>query len=398
MIKKISAIVLALVLCLSVVVMPASALELASGMNVAFELKWDKEYYNPGDTATLSVYMKATDDLELATGSIIIGLNSAQITQADNPVADLKANAVGSDLWNSYWKDPASSQIAWLASAIVTRVETANSDAEKGIYDQYMKIVIARNTSGSHANAGSNKNGLPGADINALEEPIITFSYVVSANAAEGTKLKAGITSGSLTCSPAQTAFKYYSNPGNATTAPSVAASTIDVTSAAAESTIGEASTPLTVKYMRDQIKFDANKDGSYAGSFNYRILAELDNFDEVFASVDEAKASITDVGFVFNKGAALDVAAAKAQVEGGEKTYSQVSNIYVSTSFEAGKYVIACTVYGIDDADKASTLSALAYVIYEQDGETKYAYFDAAQTSTFEGLYNTYYSQQFPA
>lgn len=409
MIKKISAIVLALVLCLSVVVMPASALELASGMNVAFELKWDKEYYNPGDTATLSVYMKATDDLELATGSIIIGLNSAQITQADNPVADLKANAVGSDLWNSYWKDPASSQISWLASAIVTRVETANSDAEKGIYDQYMKIVIARNTSGSHANAGSNKNGLPGADINALEEPIITFSYVVSADAAEGTKLNAGITSGSLTCSPAQTAFKYYSNPGNATTAPSVAASTIDVTSAAAESTIGEPSVDLILgSANREQIKFDKDlTTGEYAGTFAYRTFVELVNLEEVFgdaASADNTDAGmadntyITEAGYVVTAGT-LDEAGAKAYVEGtGSLPSAHVADdsAYISTSYISGKYVMALTITNIPDADKTASLGGLAYVKYMQNGTEKVAYFTIT-SQTFSGLYDTYKGQAFP-
>lgn len=164
---------------------------------------------------------------------------------------------------------------------------------------------------------------------------------------------------------------------------------------------VGGSETPvapdLTVKYFKDQIRFQKNG-ADYAGKFDYRILAEIDNFDEVFEDIDDAKARITDVGFVFNKGAAIELDKAKAQVEGGAATYSQVKNIYISTSYDKAEYVIACLVTNIPDADKGTNLSALAYVIYEQDGVTKYAYFDAVQTSPFTTLYNEYYSQAFPA
>ena len=238
MVKKISAIILAFVLCLSAMIVPTMAAELADGMNIAFELKWDKDAYEPGETATLSVYMNASEALQLGTGSFIIGLNSAQIAQADNSVDDIKAKAVGSDLWNSFWKEPANATVSWLTSAIVSKVQAQNTDEENALYDQYMKIVIARNTSsGWHENASDLKYGLPGADINALEEPIITFSYVVSADIESGTKLNAAITSGSTTCSPAQTAFKYIKAPGASTTA-NVAATTFDLSAAVATATV----------------------------------------------------------------------------------------------------------------------------------------------------------------
>lgn len=158
-----------------------------------------------------------------------------------------------------------------------------------------------------------------------------------------------------------------------------------------------EPATPLTVSYWKDQIKFNtvggsganANK---YNGTFDYRILATIDNFDDVYASIEEN--TIIDVGFIFNKGAAIDLDAAKAQVEDGTETYSQVKDVYVSTAYQGEKYVMSCIVRKVADADKGSLLSAMAYIVYEQDGETKYAYFDEVQTSTFETLYSTYYPQ----
>lgn len=401
MIKKISAIVLALVLCLTVVVMPASAADLELGdANVAFSLKWDKEYYSAGETAYLSVYMDAADDLALYTGSFLIGLNSSVFSQADNPIDDVKANAVTSDLFASYWK-PADTQLSWLASSIATRVNTANTTEEQALYDHYLKYTAAKNASGSHANALNNKDGFYGSEFDPTE-PIVTIALVVSADVADGTAVNAAITSGSLTSTPAQTAWKYYSNPGNATTSANVAASTFDVSQAVATNAqIGEPaapSVPLTVSYWKDQIRFDTNANtGAYAGTFDYRILATIDNFDEVYADVEAGKASIQDVGFVFNRTAALVEADAKAQVEGGTVKYSTVSNVSVSTSYQGETYVMSCLVNNIPDADKGTILSAMAYVEYVQDGVTKYAY-SAVQTSTFEDLYSTYYSQAFPA
>lgn len=158
--------------------------------------------------------------------------------------------------------------------------------------------------------------------------------------------------------------------------------------------------TPLTVVKWKDQIKFDTNKDGSYKGTFSYRTLADLNNFYEIFDDVADAVDTadgdgILDAGFVFNKGAALDIAAAKAQVEGGDAVYTQTQNTYLSTTMKDGSVVMACVVYGINDADAATALSTLAYVKYMQDGEVKYAYYDV-ETGTFEGLYNEHYSEAF--
>ena len=75
--------------------------------------------------------------------------------------------------------------------------------------------------------------------------------------------------------------------------------------------------------------------------------------------------------------------------MESGAATYSAVTNAYVSTSFGGKEYVMACYVDNIADADVDTALSALGYVKYMVDGETKVATFDAVQTSTFRTLYD---------
>jgi|GEM_PF-5768849 len=380
MIKKISAIVLAIVLCLSVVVVPASALELADGMNISFELKWDKEYYAAGETATLSVFMKCSEDLQLGTGSLMFAFDSSVIDTSVDP------ELISSDFWTSFWKDAANSAGWFTTTTILNKVTTANTADENSLYDSYYKIVISRDTAnGTHENATDLKYGLPGADINALAdagEPILQMVYTVASDVADSTAMKAAITTGSVACSPAQTAFKYIKTPGKSTTA-NVAASTFDVTSAVADATIGAATSTYTVTYKdgntvlktfadveegsatptianptkagyifngwspavaatvtadaeyvaqwtklldlgdanREQIKFDKKADGTYAGTFAYRTFVELANFDEIFGNVagatDEADGTyLVDAGYVVTAGT-LDVAGAKAYVEG---------------------------------------------------------------------------------
>lgn len=403
MIKKISAVVLALVLCLSVIVVPVSALDLADGMNVAFELKWDKEYYSAGETATLSVYMKVTDDMQLGTGSILIGLNSAQISQADNTISDIKDKAVASDLWNSFWKDPASSTVSWLPSAMVSQVQAANTETENALYDHYMKIVIARNTTGGwHENATTLKYGLPGADINALadaDEPIISFSYVVAADVADGTALNAAITEGSVNAKTAQTAFKYIKAPGASTTA-NVATTAFDVTAATATATIGEATPELTIVKDKTQINFDPDQNGYYEGTFAIRQFVEFDNLLDVFGTPAEAKdgadgTGLTEVGFVYattdkyNKTDALAVIDDNTE-SGTYGAYTLDNDAYISTTAKAGSYVMGYTVKNI--SDKSVSLTILAYAKYEVNGKEAIATKEIA--GDYSDIYSTYESK----
>ncbi len=159
----------------------------------------------------------------------------------------------------------------------------------------------------------------------------------------------------------------------------------------------------LTIEHMKQQIRFQENADGTYAGKFDVRFLAKITNFEEVFADFSMAEDgsqstghTITEAGFLYNKGA-MDEATAKAQIESGSGSYSkaEVKHIAVNYTDDFGgdaNYVLACVV--TDITDPAATCSAMAYVVYN-DGT--YAY-SPVQTATFETLYNTYYSEVFPA
>ena len=401
MVKKISAVLLALVLCFSVVVMPASAAgfapdyELATGKNFAYKLEWDKASYNPGDTAYLSLYMRVAPDMEFYTGSFAIGFNSSVITQADNPVTTIKANAVASDAWTAYWKAPSNSTVSWLSSAIVTRIQTANTAEENALYDQYMKYVIARDTStGTGVNATDNKHGVTSAEINDLgDTPIIKFAFKVSESAAPGTALNAAITSGTLTSTPAQTAQKYYKNPGTNNLTGDVTG--FDVSAAVATATVG--TTGPAVAKSKAQVKMTPNSATTVEDAFSFRVTSVITDadWDAYFANSADSAATtnaIKAVGFVAYKGTAgFNLDTAKAVAQGTPAAgYDVATTDYIQKANDTSDAFFGCRL----DITSAATRSDVTYVAFVQyldaTGNTAYAFYDAEQQALLNTNYDT--------
>ncbi len=175
-------------------------------------------------------------------------------------------------------------------------------------------------------------------------------------------------------------------------TKPSISTLPMTYTNAVVE--VSAPSYDYGVEYMKDQIRFDV-KDGAYAGTFDYRVLAQLTNFAdeaEVVEYVDEA-------GFVFNIGSEIDVDTAKAQIESDTAGYTIVRTAYVSTSHADADFVMACLVKDIPDADKGETLYTLGYIkLYDGTVITFPAVVESTFSNGVDGLYDTYYSQAFPA
>lgn len=205
--------------------------------SINFELKWDKEKYLPGETAQLSIYMNVANSLSLGNGAITIGLDSNTVLQDDNSAIDIKTSMITSELYESFWK--ISPTMAWQTAVVVSKIQNANTQEENEVYDQYLKILFTKNTAGSHENATNTKNGIYGYEFN-IDEPIMTLSFVVSSDVAFGTPLNAAITSGTILGKPVCTYFKYYVDPGNATTTANVDATTIDISQAYATASISD--------------------------------------------------------------------------------------------------------------------------------------------------------------
>ena len=412
MVKKISALVLALVLCLSVVVVPASAGVDLGDDTFAIALEWDKSSYKAGDTAYLSVYADGADDLSFFTGTITFGVSSSVFDPAVHTTAYLKENTETADWFNSYYTAAADGAISQLAASVSNNVTAANTAEEKALYDWYVKIGFAKNGSGWHENTSNTKDGFYGSDFNP-DEPLMVIAFTVREDVADGTAVRAAVTSGTFlkpTATAPSTGIKYFKTPGSSTTKVNVSADAIAISQADTMNTngevvIGEEVAASIVNPLRDgQIRFHKNGT-AYAGSFDVRALAVIsgDDFDATFTDIATAKTMISEIGFVFAQGAnvtAPSMDAVKALVENGTAAagYTKKTVNYISTSVDEGNYVFSCIATDIPDAEKNNSLVAVGYIAYTVDGETVYAYYPAAQTISFAGLFNTHYADAFGA
>ena len=407
MVKKISALVLALVLCLSVVVVPASAGVDLGDDTFAIALEWDKSSYKAGDTAYLSVYADGADDLSFFTGTITFGVSSSVFDPAVHTTAYLKENTETADWFNSYYTAAADGAISQLAASVSNNVTAANTAEEKALYDWYVKIGFAKNGSGWHENTSNTKDGFYGSDFNP-DEPLMVIAFTVREDVADGTAVRAAVTSGTFlkpTATAPSTGIKYFKTPGSSTTKVNVSADAIAISQADTMNTngevvIGEEVAASIVNPLRDgQIRFHKNGT-AYAGSFDVRALAVISgaDFDATFTDIATAKTMISEIGFVFAQGAnvtAPSMDAVKALVENGTAAagYTKKTVNYISTSVDEGNYVFSCIATDIPDAEKNNSLVAVGYIAYTVDGETVYAYYPAAQTISFAGLFNTHYA-----
>ena len=450
MIKKISAIVLALVLCLSVVVVPVSAVELGDAKQ-AFEVKFDKEYYSAGDTAVVSVYVKAAEGYEIGASYLTIGLNSAVFPQGENSTTDIKASLVTNGVGSTHFKDPATfSTVQWATSGQVSGMTSSNTADENALYDQYIRISLNKNTE----DGTGTKNGFPAAELNNDEDPIIQFELDVATGLADGTAINAAVTTGSI--SKGLSYIGYYSAPGSSTQTKKFTVA--DSTTVAATATIGAATPTYTVTYKdgdtvlekfadveegkptptisdptkdgfffkgwspavaetvtadatyvaewipaltiakdKTQINFDVDGNKLYEGTFAIRQFVEFDNLLDVFGTAAEATngadgTGLTEIGFVYATTDSYKKADALAVIDAGASSgaYTLDNDAYISTTSKANSFVMGYTVNNI--ADASVSLTILAYAKYVVNGEEAIATIEIA--GDYSDIYSTYESK----
>ncbi len=183
-------------------------------------------------------------------------------------------------------------------------------------------------------------------------------------------------------------------NAGAYYTTPSVA--TVDMTYTNA--VIEESRTPLAFSEAKEQIRFQKNTDGTYAGKFDYRLITNITNFSTVFAGYTNDQLDDKTAPVVKGAGYYFLVGGAAPTVETLKSTGTPVTVNGIATGTAYGDYVMACVVTDIPDADKGEALHAVAYVTYELDGETYTDYSDVMTSESFNGLYNQYYNNAFPS
>lgn len=410
MIKKISAVLLALVLCFSVVVLPVSAAgfgsdyTLADGKRIAYKVEFDKDHYSAGDTVTVNVYLNVNSNTQIHTGSMAFGVNSAVFDKTVNDAATVKATATANDTYNSFYNEISGLNWAWQKDAIVTRVSAANTADENAAYDQYLKVVFTRNLSGSHENANKNTAGLPGDDVNADKAPFFSFKLKIRDDVADGTPINIAITTGTIGSKPAQTAYKAFLD--GATTNESPAITAYDVSAAVATATVGTpAPAGPAVTKAKSQVKMTATSATKVADEFSFRVISKISDsdWDTYFKNTGVAGATtdyITAVGMVAYKGAAaFDAETAKKVVAGTPATdYSAAKTDYISKVSDT-----ADAEFGAIIKAKHSTLTNdvtyMGFVQYvDASGNAQTIFYETAGTAALSTDYDNIVSKYLKA
>jgi hypothetical protein len=165
----------------------------------------------------------------------------------------------------------------------------------------------------------------------------------------------------------------------------------------------------LAISAYKNQVRFQKNADGSYAGKFDIRTIAVIkgEDFLGTFGSEAEALNMIKSIGFVYAKvskvaPADFSMTNVKDIVEKGAAyagyTMKPVSTI--STGVSAGDYAITCLVTNIRDEYKTDGLIVVGYVAWDSDNDgdaDSYAYYDAEKVVSFEEAFATAFDKNFP-
>lgn len=388
MIKKISALLLALVICVTAVVMPVSALE--SGKTVGYRIDIDADGYKAGSKVTVKLYMEFAEDKEWGAGAIMFAMNNIFVeSQAGDKAAatTVQSSATYNDVYTSTYKVGANATWGWMTDTVAGKIATGNTLEGESAYEKYLKLTVAKNSAGTHKYCASTKNGLTGAELNADTKPFVTFQLTLAQDLKEGQKIVIGIPSGSLNGSYSY--MQYYENPGNATTQSKQQVAACDLTEALVVAE-GSILTPL-----KGQMRYNLDD----KSKFDVRALAVISgaDFAAKFTDVATAKGMIKEAGFVFAAGSNVDkpsMAAVKALVENGTAVagYSKATVDYISTSISSGNYAFSCIVKGVNETDaQTNRLIAVGYIAWDSNADgtvDSYAYYPAAQTIEFAKLY----------
>lgn len=398
MIKKISAVILALVLCFSVVVLPASAgfdadYTLPEGKSIAYKVELDKANYNAGDTVTVKVYLNVASNIETHTGSLLFGVNSDVFDTSVNAANTVKATATSNAAFQSFYNEITGLNWAWQRDAIKSRLEAANTPAENEAYNEYLKVVLTRNLSGSHPNAGLNTNGLPGTDINGDSDPFITFQLKLRDDIPDGTPINIAITSGAITCVPAQTAFKVFKDGSTSNVWP--ATSEYDVSAAVATATVGTpAPAGPAVTKTQAEVKMTLNEEKTavdYAAApFQFRVISSISEDDwNTYFNGDGS--NIESVGFVAYKGdGAFDMETAKSVAMGGSAADYQAAKTDYIQKVDGQAANFGARI----DFTARENVKDVTYIAFVQYDTDQYAFYDTSYSVALNQNYDSIVSQ----
>lgn len=397
MVRKLSAFGLVLALCLSAVFLPANAAgfdpsySFAEGINTAFKVELDQEYYNPGDTVTISIYARFADESrETKGGTLMLGVDSTQFDVSDNFNAEIntgKANAT----WESYWLTPDKTAFAWQTNPnLISRILGACT-TDAGRYDTLLKIAMAQDND----KALDLTHGLSTADLNADPDPLLTFQLKLRDDVAPGSEIKIGIPTGAVVGTPAQVTMQFFSNPGVSSVARADAASTYDITEAAPKASIASPAPagPVVTK-TQAEVKMTLNAEQTavdYAAApFQFRVISSISEDDwNTYFNGDGS--NIESVGFVAYKGdGAFDMETAKSVAMGSSAADYQAAKTDYIQKVEGQAANFGARI----DFTARANVKDVTYIAFVQYDTDQFAFYDTSFDADLNSNYDDIVSQ----
>ena len=370
--KKLLSVALALVMVLGCLSVMASAVTTNGVIEISVAPK--EATYSKGDIVTFEVFYEESSETEGlgAPTSIAFGYDSSVF----EPIEDLSTvKTVAETNTFIYTGYAIEDNITPSISSAVVKSGGSAVDTAKG-WDSYIMFKVAGN----------------GFDSYQTKTASFAFKLKVRADANDAGSYTVGISDYALNREDVNINDPYGGIYGTDTGAfgfsnPKMF-STVDGT------VVVPAAATSILKYSKSQIRFKGitatSGPSTYQGTFDVRTVAKISQADflATFTSEENAKAKITDFGFVYaakSKVASFDLATAKAVAEGTPATgYVKAPVTYMQHTADGADYIFTCLITPIPDADKTDGVNCLAYVCF--DGN--YIYFDAAESVDYSTLY----------
>lgn len=371
--KKVLSVLLAVVMLVSCMAVSVFAVP-ADGKEVAYRLVTDKEWYNPGDTITFTLYVDVRDfDVAYGAGSFYFSYDSAYLAPEVT-----NRQFVGDMIYK-----PAGA----VTSSAAVHNGIKNALAETGEDALYNASFVV-------AGIWDTDSGVPSADgfkFTSADTPQITFQMKVSETAEVGSVGYLGMSQAALNVTGRGA---YLSYAGGRTRVP---ADSFDLSQAIAYFNIGEpaAAGPVVAK-SRAQVKMTPTSETTVADAFTFRVISTITDadWDAYFANTAAGgdTSAIQRLGFVAYKGTAgFDMETAKAVAQGTAMEGYEVAwtNYIQKTSDTADAYFGARL-----EITSEATRSDVTYVgvveYLNADGTTAYAFYDAAEQALLNTNYDT--------
>ena len=362
--------VVMLVSCMAVSVFAVPA----DGKEVAYRLVTDKEWYNPGDTITFTLYVDVRDfDVAYGAGSFYFSYDSAYLAPEVT-----NRQFVGDMIYK-----PAGA----VTSSAAVHNGIKNALAETGEDALYNASFVV-------AGIWDTDSGVPSADgfkFTSADTPQITFQMKVSETAEVGSVGYLGMSQAALNVTGRGA---YLSYAGGRTRVP---ADSFDLSQAIAYFNIGEpaAAGPVVAK-SRAQVKMTPTSETTVADAFTFRVISTITDadWDAYFANTAAGgdTSAIQRLGFVAYKGTeGFDMETAKAVAQGTPtEGYDVAWTDYVQKTSDTADAYFGARLE-ITSEETRSDVTYVGVVEYlNADGTTAYAFYDAAEQALLNTNYDT--------